>query len=191
MNNNNLPFVSTIVVNYNGKRFLGECFASLENSDYPRDRFEIVFVDNASQDGSVEYVENTFPWVHILALDKNYGFAEGNNRGVQLADGDFIFLLNSDTVVESTRISKLVNTIETDASIRCCVPKIYFYDTPEVLDSAGSAFDNLGFCWSLRFKQEDSKEDNGFRGRPQDFAGLAGGDGSSKKPGSGMTPPCD
>lgn len=166
VNKDTLPFVSIIVVNYNGKHFLGECFTSLENSDYPRDRFETVFVDNASKDGSVEYVENTFPWVRILALDKNYGFAEGNNRGVQLANGDCIFLLNSDTVMESTCISKLVNTMKTDTSIGCCVPKIYFYNTPEVLDSAGSAFDNLGFCWSLRFKQEDSKEDDELREVP-------------------------
>lgn len=154
------PLITIVIVNYNGKHFLGECFTSLKNSDYPRDRFEVIFVDNASKDESVKYVKETFPWVRILALDKNYGFAEGNNRGVQLAGGDFIFLLNSDTVVESTCISKLVKTMETDTAIGCCIPKIYFYDTPEVLDSAGSAFDNLGFCWSLSFKQEDSKEDN-------------------------------
>jgi GT2 family glycosyltransferase len=156
----NGPFIDIVIVNYNGKCFLGECLASLENSDYPRDRFEVIFVDNDSKDESVKYIKETFPWVRVLALDKNYGFAEGNNRGVQLAGGDFIFLLNSDTVVESTCISKLVKTMETDTAIGCCVPKIYLYDTPEVLDSAGSAFDNLGFCWSLRFKQEDSKEDN-------------------------------
>lgn len=154
------PLITIVIVNYNGKRFLGECLTSLKSSDYPQDRFEVILVDNASKDESAKYVKETFPWVRILALDKNYGFAEGNNRGVQLAGGDFIFLLNSDTVVESTCISKLVKTMETDTSIGCCVPKIYFYDTPEVLDSAGSAFDNLGFCWSLRFRQEDSKEDN-------------------------------
>jgi len=170
MNNNNLPFVSIIVVNYNGKHFLGECFASLENSDYPQDRLETILVDNASKDGSVEYVRNAFPWVRILALDKNYGFAEGNNRGVQLASGDLILLLNSDTVVESTCISKLVEAMETDASIGCCVPKIYFYDTPKVLDSAGSAFDNLGFCWSLRFKQEDSEGEDELKEVPMGTA---------------------
>lgn len=159
-NSASAPFINIVIVNYNGKRFLGECLASLKGSDYPRDRFEVIFVDNASKDESVKYVKKAFPWVRILALDKNYGFAEGNNRGVQLAGGDFIFLLNSDTVVESTCISKLVKTMENDTAIGCCVPKIYFYDTPEVLDSAGSAFDNLGFCWSLRFRQEDLKEDN-------------------------------
>ena len=66
----NLPFISIIVVNYNLKRYLKECFGSLAEINYPRNKYEIIMVDNASTDGSVEYVLKSYPFVKVLKLNE-------------------------------------------------------------------------------------------------------------------------
>ena len=68
-----LPFASIIVVNYNGMQFLTECFDALAHLAYPRDRFEVILVDNASTDDSVGYTRLNFPWIRILQLDNFVG----------------------------------------------------------------------------------------------------------------------
>jgi GT2 family glycosyltransferase len=99
MKNSN-PLVSIIIPNYNGKIHLEECLNSLQRIE--SDDYEIVFVDNASEDGSVEFVKDNFPGIKILQLEKNYGFAEGCNLGVEKAQGDYIVFLNNDTKVDAT-----------------------------------------------------------------------------------------
>src|SRR3979411_331987 len=79
------PRVSLIVLTWDGRRHLESCLASLEALDYSRDRLEIILCDNGSKDGSADYVRDRFPNVRLVALDRNYGFAEGNNRAVQHA----------------------------------------------------------------------------------------------------------
>ncbi len=103
------PLVSVIVVNYNGKRYLKDNFTSLEALDYPKDKFEVIFVDNGSQDGSLAYVETFFPWVKILRLDENYGFCKPNNEAAKMAKGTYVVFLNNDTMVDSKWLQQLVN----------------------------------------------------------------------------------
>ena len=91
------PKVSIIIVNWNGKRFLRDCFDSLMAQTY-RD-FEVVFVDNDSKDESVSFVKEYFPETKIITLTDNLGFAEGNIIGYKYARGDYICLLNNDTKV--------------------------------------------------------------------------------------------
>lgn len=94
------PLVFIIVITFNGQRHLEGCFRSLRQTDYPN--YRVVLVDNASTDGSAEYVRTHFPEVQILRQDANLGFAGGNNRAMEAAlaaGADFVFLLNDDTVV--------------------------------------------------------------------------------------------
>src|ERR1700694_1754540 len=93
------PSVSLVVLNWNGREFLDTCLDSLERLDYPNERLELVLCDNGSTDGSVEYVRMRHPRFHIVALDRNYGFAEGNNRGANEATGDWVGFLNNDMEV--------------------------------------------------------------------------------------------
>src|SRR5436190_23946475 len=95
------PFVSVVVVNYNGLAYLADCLRSLERQNYPRHRFEVLLVDNGSTDGSVELVRTTFPWVHLIASKDNLGFAGGNNVGFALARGEWIALLNPDAAADA------------------------------------------------------------------------------------------
>jgi len=78
-----IPFVSIIVLNWNGKHHLNECLDSLLSLDYPR--YKVVVVDNGSKDGSVEFVEFHYPNIHLIRNEKNLGFAEGNNVGIRFA----------------------------------------------------------------------------------------------------------
>lgn len=142
--NDRLPLVSIIVVNYNGKRHLRECFNSLQNQSYPRDRFEVILVDNASTDGSVEYIRESFPWVRILQLDKNYGFCRPNNEGVKIARGEYVVLLNNDTVVTEGWLSELVKGVLADDEVICCASKMLYYDRKDLINTAGGKITIIG-----------------------------------------------
>ena len=118
------PFVSIVVLNYNGKAFLDACLSSVFQISYPRFSYEVILVDNASTDGSLEYVRNNFPLIRILALNKNYGFTEGNNKGAELARGNLIVFLNNDTVVDKNWLNELVKVALIDSKIGICGSKI-------------------------------------------------------------------
>lgn len=94
--------VSIIIVNYNTKQLTLNCLKSIY--EHTRDiEFEIILVDNASSDGSVEAVAKQFPEVKIIASNDNLGFGRANNLGAKYAKGEFLFLLNSDTLlIENT-----------------------------------------------------------------------------------------
>jgi len=138
------PLISIIVVNYNGKRHLRECFNSLQNQSYPRDSFEVILVDNGSTDGSVEYIRKSFPWIRILQLDKNYGFCKPNNEGVKVARGEYVVLLNNDTVVAKEWLLELVKGVLADDKVACCASKILYYDTRDMIQGAGGKITVIG-----------------------------------------------
>lgn len=117
MDQNNLPSVSIIVLNYNGLQYLKDCFSSLLALDYPNDKFEIVMVDNGSTDGSVHFTETNFPAVRIVRLDKNYGFAKGNNIGADHAKFEYLAFLNNDTVVDRKWLIALVEGAMADGGL--------------------------------------------------------------------------
>ena len=95
-----LPRVSVIIVNYNGMPFLKNCLSSVLNSDYPKDKLEVIVIDNASTDGSAEYISENFPEVKLVRLNKNLGFSGGANVGALNAGGDILAFLNVDVVVD-------------------------------------------------------------------------------------------
>lgn len=135
------PRVLIIIVNWNRKDYLRTCLASALEQDY--DNFRVMFIDNGSSDGSVEFVRNNYPQVEIIALDKNYEFAKANNIGIRkaLAEGaQFIALLNNDTRVEKNWLSELVKVMGSSPKIGICASKILKMDNPKILDSTGHIF---------------------------------------------------
>lgn len=98
--------VSIIIVNYNTKQLLDDCINSIIK--HTKDvTYEIIVVDNASSDGSVEFIKSKYESkVQMISNPKNYGFGKANNIGEKAADGKYIFLLNSDTVLINDAISK-------------------------------------------------------------------------------------
>ena len=122
------PFVSIIVLNYNGERFLSQCLSSLENVNYPKDRHEVIVVDNASSDGSMPLIRQAFPWVRVIRNPENFGFSRGNNVGIKAGKGEFIALLNNDTYVAPDWLSALVAAAARDLRVGLCTSKIYLFD---------------------------------------------------------------
>lgn len=104
--------VFVIIVTYKGKRWYDKCFQSLRESTYP---VTTIVIDNASGDGSADYIREHFPEVIVIESDKNLGFGNANNVGMKYAlehDCDYVFLLNQDTWVKSDMMEKLVNAAE-------------------------------------------------------------------------------
>ncbi len=91
--------LSIIIVNFNGRPFLNDCLRSIqEHVSYPH---EVIVVDNASTDSSVDYIRTYFPHVRLHVSPVNTGFTGGNNLGAQLACGDYFLLLNNDTYLRN------------------------------------------------------------------------------------------
>lgn len=123
------PLVYIIILVYNGKKWIDNCLDSVLKTDYPN--YKILIVDNASKDGSTEYIADKFPHVELIRNNKNYGFAEGNNIGMRYAlnrEADYVILLNQDTKVESGWIKGLVTVAEIDKKIGILSPMQYDYE---------------------------------------------------------------
>lgn len=90
--------VSIIIVNYNTKELTRNCLKSIYEHTYDID-FEVIVSDNGSVDGSIEMIKNEFPQVILIENNANLGFGAANNRGLKIANGKYVFYLNSDTVL--------------------------------------------------------------------------------------------
>jgi len=139
--------VSVIIVNWNGKQHLEECLDSLSKQTFKA--FETILVDNGSVDGSTEFVETNFPGVKIVRLDKNEGFCRGNNIGLQHARGNFIALLNNDTLVDMNWLEELFKAMTKHYHVGICASCIVNYYSRDVLDTAGDGFDLCGVGYKI------------------------------------------
>jgi len=150
--------LSVIIVNWNGKEFLKTCLNSLQTQTF-RD-FKVILVDNGSSDSSVEFVRENFPEVEINALDKNYGFAKGNNIGIveTLKDKDvkYIALLNNDTKVDKNWLQELVKVAGSDEKIGFCQPKILFLDNPRIIEEVGLGIERNGSVYQVGRQEENN-----------------------------------
>lgn len=100
--------VFVIIVTYNGKQWYDRCLGSLRQSEIP---VQTVVIDNASNDGTVEYIRENYPEIHLIASNTNLGFGQGNNKGMRYAldnGADYVFLLNQDAWIEPNTLKKLV-----------------------------------------------------------------------------------
>ncbi|MDD4454566.1 MAG: glycosyltransferase family 2 protein [Candidatus Methanomethylophilaceae archaeon] len=150
------PFVSIIIVNWNGQRFLEECFVSLNNLIYPRDKYEVILVDNASKDDSIDFTRNKFPEVKVIENDVNEGFCKPNNDGARIAKGEYVVFLNNDTVVTQNWLKELVIGALSDPEIACCASKILYYDDKKRINAAGGKFTIIGGGFYRGYGEYDS-----------------------------------
>lgn len=108
--------LSIVIVSWNAKEFLCKCIDSIfTNCD--RFNFEVIVVDNASHDGSVEMVQKKFPMVTVICNDRNLGFAKANNVGIRLSQGNYICLINSDVEVLSNCFDLMVDYIKKNSDV--------------------------------------------------------------------------
>ncbi len=139
-----LPPVTIIIVNHNGRQFLPVCLGSLQALDYPREKLEVIMVDNASTDDSVPYVQKEFPSVKVLALEKNFGFCRPNNEGAKTAAGQFLVFLNNDTEVSRAWLKELVGPALADKEVICCACKMLYYYKRDTINTAGGKITIVG-----------------------------------------------
>ncbi|MEW5982070.1 MAG: glycosyltransferase family 2 protein [Acidobacteriota bacterium] len=136
------PEVSVVIVNLNGRRWLGPCLAAVAAQKGPT--VEVIVVDNASVDGSAAFIGRQFPWVRVVALERNLGFAGGNNAGARIASGRFLAFLNNDTVADPDWLRSLHGALEANPQAGLATSRIVYARDPGVLDSAGDGYTRAG-----------------------------------------------
>jgi GT2 family glycosyltransferase len=119
--------LSVIIVNHNSLSCMVKTLSSLSRNLYPLDH-EVIVVDNASSDGSVEIIRREFPSVKLIALPENVGFAKANNQGAKQASGHFLLLLNSDTSVPAGTVEKLIEIKKSHPDIGIVAPLVFYPD---------------------------------------------------------------
>lgn len=148
------PLVSIIIVNWNGLDYLKTCFDSLKQQNYPN--IEILLVDNASTDNSIDWVKKRAPNTRIILNQKNLGFAESNNLGFTRSKGEFVFFLNNDTSLHKNAIYELVSCLKSDIGVGGAQSKLLLMDRPTHYDSIGAYLTPTGFLYHNAFGERDT-----------------------------------
>ena len=135
--------VTIVIPNYNGKHFMEPCLASLREQTCQD--YKVLVVDNASTDGSLEYMKEHYPKIEVIALDKNYGFSKAVNVGIQHSTTPYVILLNNDTTVDPHYVEEMIKAIERSPRIFSVSSKMIQMYHPELIDSAGDLYTLLGW----------------------------------------------
>lgn len=115
--------LSIIIVSYNTKKLLADCINSII-SNLCDIEYEIIVVDNASSDESASFLKMEYSHVKLIANSYNAGFAKANNQGLELSTGEYVLLLNSDTLVLGNAIGTLVNFLDSHSDTAICGPRL-------------------------------------------------------------------
>jgi GT2 family glycosyltransferase len=132
------PLISIIIPNWNGRHHLDICLASLRNQSFTD--FETILVDNASSDGSQEFVHESFPEVKLVELERNLGFTGACNAGFDTALGAYIVLLNNDTETDPNWLSSLVDAFDRYDDAGILASRIMLFDRRDHFHSAGDRY---------------------------------------------------
>lgn len=129
------PLVSVVIINWNHLEHLQTCLLALSAQDYPS--IETIVVDNASKDGSVEWLREQYPLVHLIKNNTNRGFSHAFNQGVDNSTGDYLLSLNPDVTILPGFLSALVNGMEASENVGIIAPKLLQAGYPDRIDSTG------------------------------------------------------
>ena len=150
--------IAAVIPVYNGRKYLPDCLDSLQNQTLLLD--QIIIVDNASTDGSREFLDSLKvkdSKFKIILNQKNLGFAAACNQGIiEALNGkvDYIFLLNQDTVCEKDCLEKLLETAEKQDNFFALQPLILLWDNKNLIQTSGDCMHFLGFGYSGQYKSE-------------------------------------
>ncbi len=161
------PLISVIIVNYNGKKFLSECLSSIFRQTYIP--LEVRLVDNASNDGSVEYIHQNFPAVKMFIQSTNLGFAGGTNTGIEKATGEYVLTLNNDTILTPDFIDELAKPMISNPAVGMCASKMIFPDGR--INSTAICVSRSGAAWDRGLGELD----RGQYDRPEEVFGACAG----------------
>ncbi|HDZ00222.1 MAG TPA: glycosyltransferase family 2 protein [Nitrospirae bacterium] len=149
MMNTRFDFIvfSVVIVNYNGKAFLENCVRSILNNTY--DNYEIIIVDNASTDGSINNIYKKFTHelqkIKIVTLEENYGPARARNEGVKVSQGKYVGFLDNDTEVHKDWIIEAAKDFDRNRELGIIQCKLLFLKEPNKIDCVGEFLGPNGF----------------------------------------------
>ncbi len=155
--------ITVVIPNYNGIKYLKKCLESLYAQDTDTPDYQVLIVDNASADGSVEQAEELFPQARIIRLETNTGFCHAVNVGIKESDSPYIILLNNDTEVKSGFIKALYHAIEKDSKIFSASARMLMWDRPDLLDGAGDLYNVMGWAFARGKGRPAAKYDKSVR----------------------------
>lgn len=131
------PLVSIVIPTHNRKEKLEHLIRSILKSDYPKNKLEIIVVDDASTDGTHEHIKRLFPQVKIIRNNEEKLLAESRNIGIRASKGKYIFIIDDDNVVDRNTIKELVEFMEKHPEVGVAGPIMYFLNDPTRVWCAG------------------------------------------------------
>ena len=160
--------ITVVIPNYNGKKYLIPCIQCLY--DNTSVEIQIIVVDNASTDGSIEKSREMFPEVNYIILDQNYGFCRAVNVGIQKSTTPYVILLNNDTEVKKGFVESLLKAVKRSDIVFSVEAKMIQYQNQSLIDSAGTFYNALGWAYA-RGKDANVKK---YQRQSRVFAACAG-----------------
>ncbi len=154
-NKSQIPLVSIIILNYNAGKLIQDCVKSILEIEYHS--MEVIIVDNLSTDNSHIECKKKFPTVKLIENKENLGYCEGNNVGIKECKGEFVIILNPDTIVESNLIGALLNAFNNFGE-GLYQPKILSISDSKILQSTGNMIHVFGFGFSRDKGEIDKKQ---------------------------------
>ena len=136
------PDVSIVIVSWNGREHLDACLAAVAAQRSVS--AETILVDNGSTDGTVQHVRTRYPWVRLVPLAENRGFAAGTNAGVRESHGRYVALLNNDTVPDPEWLRALLDSVDKSGPFVLVTSLIVYMHDPQRIDSAGDGLLRAG-----------------------------------------------
>ncbi len=155
--------IAIVILNWNGVHFLERFLPKVIETS--KNQTEIIVIDNASTDSSIEFMQQEHPDIRLILNEKNFGFAGGYNTGLKQIDAEYYIILNSDIEVGESWISPIITFMDKHHEVAACQPKILSYNEPKLFEYAGAGggfIDSYGypFCRGRIFQhlEEDNKQ---------------------------------
>ncbi len=164
-----MPLVQVIIPNWNGRHFLPRCLEALSAQKFAD--WAVTVVDNGSTDGSIAWLREHAPFVHVIANTANQGFAAAVNQGIRTSDSEYIATLNNDTEPESGWLEALVSAADSGDRVGMCASKMLFAARPQIINSTGICIDPVGIAWDCRGGEPDRPDS----GAPTEIFGPCAG----------------
>lgn len=139
--------ISVVIPNFNGMQYVEDCLESLQQQSFTD--YDVIFVDNGSQDGSLELVQEAYPWVKVIPLKENTGFCKAVNLGIEASETPYVVLLNNDTQVEPDFLKELYQGMERKPKAFSGAARMLQFHDRDKMDDAGNFYNCLGWAFAL------------------------------------------
>lgn len=168
-----MALVSVNIVNYKGKSYLKSCLDSVLNQSYKD--FEVLFIDNDSQDGSLEFVRENYPRIGVIQNKQNLGYAKAHNQGIRDSKGEYILCLNPDVILDKDYIKNALAVFESKNRVGAVTGKLLRWDLTK--NKKADIIDNVGLMLFKNHRIIDrgqGEKDRGQYDRNEEVFGVSG-----------------